>query len=114
MDDPISALDANVKKQVFKHVFMGQFKDKTRILVTHAVDFLHLVDSIVLMKNGQVVFKGPYEEVKESAYLKELIRIHKGHEIERNDVKTKEIPVSKDFDGIVEEYKDAEEELEQE
>lgn len=79
MDDPISALDANVKKKIFKEVFMKQFKDKTRILVTHAIDFLHLVDSIVLMKGGQVVFKGPYAEVKESDYVKELIRIHRGH-----------------------------------
>lgn len=40
MDDPISALDANVRKKIFKKVFLEHFKDKTRILVTHAVDFL--------------------------------------------------------------------------
>jgi ATP-binding cassette, subfamily C (CFTR/MRP), member 1 len=44
MDDPISALDANVKKKIFKSVFMKKFAKKTRILVTHAIDFLHLVD----------------------------------------------------------------------
>ena len=44
MDDPISALDANVKKKIFKNVFMRKFAKKTRILVTHAIDFLHLVD----------------------------------------------------------------------
>jgi len=44
MDDPISALDANVKKKIFKSVFMKKFGKKTRILVTHAIDFLHLVD----------------------------------------------------------------------
>ena len=49
MDDPISALDANVKKQVFKKVFKGICKDKTRVLVTHAVDFLHLCDAIAIM-----------------------------------------------------------------
>jgi ABC-type bacteriocin/lantibiotic exporter with double-glycine peptidase domain len=52
MDDPISALDANVKKKIFKNVFMGALKDKTRILVTHAVDFIHLVDEVILIKNG--------------------------------------------------------------
>ena len=50
MDDPISALDANVKKKIFKNVFMGCLKQKTRVLVTHAVDFLHLVDEIILLK----------------------------------------------------------------
>ena len=52
MDDPISALDANVKKKIFKQVFMGKLANKTRILVTHSVDFLHLVDKIMLFKNG--------------------------------------------------------------
>ena len=61
MDDPISALDANVKKKIFKNVFMGKFKQKTRVLVTHAIDFLHLVDSIILLKQGKVIFKGSYE-----------------------------------------------------
>ena len=31
MDDPISALDANVRKKIFKQVFQGLLKDKTRI-----------------------------------------------------------------------------------
>lgn len=69
MDDPISALDANVKKKIFKNVFIGKFANKTRVLVTHAIDFLHLVDSIILLKDGQVVFKGSYEEVKTNKYL---------------------------------------------
>ena len=49
MDDPISALDANVKKRIFKLVFMRKLADRTRVLVTHAVDFLHLADSIILV-----------------------------------------------------------------
>lgn len=56
MDDPISALDANVKKKIFKKVFMTKMKNKTRVLVTHAVDFLHLVDKIILFHKGRVVF----------------------------------------------------------
>lgn len=79
MDDPISALDANVKKKIFKNVFMTKFKQKTRVLVTHAIDFLHLVDSIVLLKQGRVVFKGSYEQVKQNSYLMELMAIHNSH-----------------------------------
>lgn len=79
MDDPISALDANVKKKIFKNVFMKQFKNKTRVLVTHAIDFLQLVDTIILLKNGRVVQKGNYHDLKDSEYLKEVIGIHKSH-----------------------------------
>jgi ABC-type bacteriocin/lantibiotic exporter with double-glycine peptidase domain len=77
MDDPISALDANVKKKIFKHVFMEKFQRKTRVLVTHAVDFLKFVDTIILIKQGEIVLKGTYAELKESPYIKEVIAIHK-------------------------------------
>ena len=54
MDDPISALDADVRKKVFSEVFVGLMKDKTRILVTHAVDFIHLADHIIIMQDGSI------------------------------------------------------------
>ena len=69
MDDPISALDANVKKKIFKNVFVGELQSKTRVLVTHAVDFLHLVDIVVLLKDGEVVLSGSYEDIQEDPYL---------------------------------------------
>lgn len=52
MDDPISALDAHVRKAVFDQVFMGLMREKTRILATHAVDFVHLADHVVIMRDG--------------------------------------------------------------
>lgn len=52
LDDPISALDANVKKKIFENVLLNHLKSKTIILVTHAIDFLHLVDRIVVLKEG--------------------------------------------------------------
>ena len=79
MDDPISALDANVKKKIFKNVFTGKLKNKTRVLVTHAVDFLHMVDSIILLKEGEVILQGRYEDIKENPYLIEIMRIHNSH-----------------------------------
>lgn len=69
MDDPISALDANVKKKIFEEVFEQEFRNKTRVLVTHAVDFLSLVDRIILMKEGQIILQGSYEELKDNDYL---------------------------------------------
>lgn len=61
MDDPISALDANVRKKIFKQVFQGVLKEKTRILVTHAIDFLHLSDKIIVLKDGKVQACGTFE-----------------------------------------------------
>ena len=76
MDDPISALDADVRKKVFKQVFQGLLRSKTRILVTHSIDFLHLADKIVILKHGQIMSKGTYEELADDPYLKEIVSIH--------------------------------------
>ena len=76
MDDPISALDANVRKIIFLDVFKGLLADKTRILVTHAIDFVHLADKIVIMKDGQIKAQGTYEELEDDKYMQEIKTIH--------------------------------------
>ena len=86
MDDPLSALDANVKKKIFKQVIMRKLARKTRVLVTHAVDFLHLADTIVCLKHGNIEFQGKFEDVKSNPYLMELIKIHKGHAVDRENL----------------------------
>ena len=83
MDDPLSALDANVKKRIFKQVIMRKLAQKTRVLVTHAVDFLHLADSIICLKDGKIEFSGSFDECKDHPYLRELISIHTGHKVEQ-------------------------------
>jgi ABC-type proline/glycine betaine transport system ATPase subunit len=60
MDDPISALDVHVRKEIFNEVINGICQKKTRVLVTHAVDYLHLSDKIVVMKEGRITAFGTY------------------------------------------------------
>ena len=54
MDDPISAVDAIVKRKLMKNVILGCLKEKTRILATHAIDVLHLADKIILLDQGRI------------------------------------------------------------
>jgi len=75
LDDPLSALDAVVKKKVFKQVINGLLRNKTRILVTHAVEYIHLADRIVLMKDGIISAIGTPEELKDHSYIKEIAEI---------------------------------------
>ena len=75
MDDPISALDANVKKKIFKNVIMKELKGKTRILVTHAIDFLAFSDRILIFKKGEIVAAGSFSELKSNPFLLETISI---------------------------------------
>ena len=80
MDDPISALDAHVRKKIFVNVFQDYCKDKTRILVTHAVDFLHLVDRVIVVEAGKIVLDGNYRDIKDSPYIKKIVGIHNNNQ----------------------------------
>lgn len=58
LDDPLSAVDAHVGKQIFEDCIEKHLKGKTRILVTHQLQFLANVDWIVVLKDGVVQAEG--------------------------------------------------------
>jgi ATP-binding cassette subfamily C (CFTR/MRP) protein 1 len=41
----------------------GLLKNKTRLLVTHGVKYLPVVDRIVVMKNGRITEEGTYHQL---------------------------------------------------
>ncbi|KAG0452559.1 hypothetical protein HPP92_025223 [Vanilla planifolia] len=63
LDDVFSAVDAHTGSEIFKECIKGALKDKTVILVTHQVDFLHNADLILVMRDGAIVQSGKYDEV---------------------------------------------------
>lgn len=74
MDDPLSALDAHVKKKIFEQVLCQELKDKTRILVTHALDTLPRVDRVVVMEKGVIAFNGTFEELKANSDFAKILK----------------------------------------
>ncbi|PHU30659.1 ABC transporter C family member 4 [Capsicum chinense] len=65
LDDIFSAVDAQTGSEIFKECVRGVLKDKTIVLVTHQVDFLHNADHILVMRDGKIVQSGKYEELLE-------------------------------------------------
>jgi len=63
LDDPVSALDVHTRKNIINNVINGMLKGKTCILVTHAIDFLHLADKVVIMAEGKVDACGSYYDL---------------------------------------------------
>lgn len=63
LDDPLSAVDSHVGKHIFDNVFgeNGLLKDKTRLLVTHAIVYLPKVNEIYVMVNGEITESGSYK-----------------------------------------------------
>jgi ABC-type transport system involved in cytochrome bd biosynthesis fused ATPase/permease subunit len=75
LDDPLSALDAHVGKAVFQNVISDGLAGRTRILVTHALHFLPLVDRILVIDNGKIAEEGTYSElVKAGGAFSYLVR----------------------------------------
>ena len=58
LDDPLSAVDAHVGKTIFHDCINGLLKNKTRLLVTHQVQYLKEADTIILL--NKVIIKNSY------------------------------------------------------
>ncbi|XP_049369842.1 ABC transporter C family member 2-like [Solanum verrucosum] len=68
-DDPLSALDADVGRQVFERCIKGELKGKTRVLVTNQLHFLSQVDKIILVHDGMVKEEGTFEYLSNNGIL---------------------------------------------
>lgn len=69
MDDVLSALDAHVGRHVFEKVICGQLRGKTRLLVTHQVQYWShpAVTRILLLRaDGTCGFLGTYQQLQSS------------------------------------------------
>ena len=84
-DDPISALDANVGMKIMKNCIIKHLKDKTRILVTHALQYVSFSDRIIYMNKGEIKWIGTYEEIKEQDFFKVFYEKMKKDENKEND-----------------------------
>eukprot|EP01012_Entosiphon_sulcatum_P039249 TRINITY_DN5158_c0_g1_i1.p1 TRINITY_DN5158_c0_g1~~TRINITY_DN5158_c0_g1_i1.p1 ORF type:complete len:1108 (-),score=272.71 TRINITY_DN5158_c0_g1_i1:253-3093(-) len=66
LDDPLSAVDSHVAKALMEKCICGILRDKTRVLVTHQVQFLPMADYVVIVDEGTIYFSGTYQELMSS------------------------------------------------
>ncbi|KAJ4703013.1 ABC transporter C family member 2-like [Melia azedarach] len=91
-DDPLSALDAHVGRQVFDKCIKGELRGKTRVLVTNQLHFLSQVDRIILVHEGMVKEEGTFEDLSNSGQLFQKLMENAGkmeeYEEEKEDGET--------------------------
>ncbi|XP_021196505.3 ATP-binding cassette sub-family C member 4 isoform X1 [Helicoverpa armigera] len=90
LDDPLSAVDAHVGRQLFDECISGYLRHTTRVLVTHQLHYLKAADYIVIMNNGSVEAKGSYDELVSTG--KDFAKLLSSSHDENEDKKDVEKP----------------------
>lgn len=71
-DDPFSALDMTVSCRIIEEALIKKLKGKTRIIITHSVQYLKYADTIIYLENGLILSKGDFESFKQTQQYLDL------------------------------------------
>ncbi|XP_033208793.1 probable multidrug resistance-associated protein lethal(2)03659 isoform X2 [Belonocnema kinseyi] len=83
-DDPLSAVDAEVGRLIFEQCICNFLKGKTRILVTHQLQYLRNVDYIYFLNGGSVEHKGTFQDLQNSGL--EIVKLLQRDTIDENGI----------------------------
>ena len=73
LDDPLSAVDAEVANQIFQHCIKEQLRGKTVILASHQLQFLAQADKVLVLEAGRVMFFGRYDQLLEEESMEKRL-----------------------------------------
>ncbi|EMP29737.1 Multidrug resistance-associated protein 4 [Chelonia mydas] len=85
LDDPLSAVDAEVSRHLFEKCIYQALHQKISILVTHQLQYLHAVNQILILKEGKMVGKGTYSEFLSSG-IDFASLLKKNEEVEQSPI----------------------------
>ena len=91
MDDPLLSVDSDMKKTIFENAFIKELKGKTRVLVTHLIEYWEKADRIIIMEKGKFIDIGTFRDLSNKESYKHL---HKNKILKKN--KHLKINISKD------------------
>ncbi|XP_045472555.1 ATP-binding cassette sub-family C member 4-like [Harmonia axyridis] len=66
LDDPLSAVDTKVGRHLFDKCILEHLRGKTRILVTHQLQYLKRADIIIVLNKGCIEAQGTFDELSRS------------------------------------------------
>lgn len=89
LDDPLSAVDTKVGKQLYEQCVRKFLNDKICILITHQLQYLKNADKIIIIKDGKIIGEGSYDDLQKSGldFAKLLHEFSAGEENENTDTK---------------------------
>nr|CAH7729852.1 unnamed protein product [Callosobruchus chinensis] len=97
LDDPLSAVDTHVGRELFENCISGYLKDKIVVLVTHQLQYLQNLEHVLYLENGNPK-QGSFRELKESGL--DFARIS-GEEVEEEKFEVpKELKKQKSIESM--------------
>ncbi|MCE3010592.1 MAG: ABC transporter ATP-binding protein/permease [Proteobacteria bacterium] len=63
LDDCLSAVDVDTENKLIDRLIKGEWKGKTRLLVTHRLSVLKKSDRVIFLQDGRLFAQGTYEEL---------------------------------------------------
>ena len=87
LDDCLSAVDVDTERKLIHDLIDGEWKGKTRILVTHRLSVLSRVDKVLFIEKGRIVETGTFKELFErSARVREYVAsVQKAAAVEKEE-----------------------------
>nr|ADH16740.1 ABC transporter family C protein ABCC2 [Heliothis virescens] len=87
LDDPLSAVDANVGRQLFDGCIKGYLSGRTCVLVTHQIHYLKAADFIVVLNEGSIENMGTYDELVKTGTEFSMLLSNQESEATENEMK---------------------------
>ena len=101
LDDPLSAVDAQIGRHIFSEAICGVLKDKCRVLATHQLHVLSQCDRIIWMQHGKIEAIGTYNELlANNPEFTQMLTITAKHGLEKGDQSAE--PAEKLVEDVVE------------
>ncbi|KAH7827869.1 putative Multidrug Resistance Associated Protein (MRP) [Monocercomonoides exilis] len=113
LDDPLSAVDANVGKKLFEDCIVGLLKEKrkaTVILATNQVQYADKVDNVVVMEGGRILARGTKKELEDIGI--DLMKLESEWRKKTENEKNKESEKDEEMENIKDNEKMKSEEME--
>ena len=88
IDDPLSAVDANVSQYIFEECICGLLSTKTRVLVTNQTNHMEKADHIIVVSKGAVLSRGKF--VAEMTEARLLDTSHRSKDVTATRISSKE------------------------
>lgn len=113
LDDPLSAVDANVGKHLYEKCIGEFLADNICVLVTHQLQYLQNADNIIIMNDGEIQVEGKFSELQTTGV--NFVKLLKEFQSEEDEEKEKKKIKSRQNSEMEEEMEeDEDQEIEKE